>query len=136
MKIYVSLPITGQEEKARVRAAKAKELLQQKHPDAEIVTPFDVVTEANMSYPKCMGICTETLLGCDMAYFLPGWEQSKGCQSERANAQIYGIHINEYVACQMCRFYLTQGFDTSTSNHHHCGNKDSCLDYQRFQYSL
>jgi len=82
-KIYISLPITGHEDLAKLRAE-----VGQKGFDA--VTPFDVSPDSNASYAEHMGRDIQALLECDAVYFCRGWQDSKGCQAEYEVAKIYG----------------------------------------------
>lgn len=87
-KIYISLPITGHEYLAKLRAEVRQKELRQKGVDA--VTPFDVSPDSNASYAEHMGRDIQALLECDAVYFCRGWQDSKGCQAEYEVAKIYG----------------------------------------------
>ncbi len=80
MKIYISIPITGQCEKAREKADLIKALLsKQGH---EPVNPFEIHAGKNPQYEDhlCYGLLA--MLSCDAVFFCDGWEQSLGCNIE------------------------------------------------------
>lgn len=88
MKIYVSLPISGHDiEETKEYAEKIKKFLGEK--GDEIVTPFDACNEEGKSYSYYMGRCIEALLECDAVFFVPNWQESKGCMAEFELARIY-----------------------------------------------
>lgn len=89
MVVYISLPITGfplAEAKRKAEAVKV-EIASHGH---DVITPFDVCPEEDMSYSYYMGKDIMALLECDAVYFLHGWEKSKGCLLEYSAARIYG----------------------------------------------
>jgi hypothetical protein len=45
----------------------------------------------------CLGWSFQVLSGCDLAYFVPGWETARGCKMEHEAALAYGIPIYEEV---------------------------------------
>jgi hypothetical protein len=99
MKVYISLPITGQERSAKIRSGKAKRRLEGCD-GITAVTPFEVcdgiVGEAD--YAEYMGRDIAALLRCDAVCFLSGWQNSKGCVLEHHAAEVYGkqiIYLND-----------------------------------------
>ena len=104
MKVYLSLPISGQPTKERMAYAE-----QIKHRLIEaycrdggifmakrlnIITPFDVnENEDKDSYARKMGNDIEALLECDAIFLCEGWQNSKGCMAEFEVARIYGKEI-------------------------------------------
>lgn len=96
MKVYISLPISGydiEERKAVARAA--KQWLSEMETTGEVITPFEVCDSPGLEYAHCMGRDIEALLGCDLAVFLPGWRDSRGCCLEYHAAEGYGLAIME-----------------------------------------
>ena len=105
MKIYISLPISGQPTKERMAyAEQVKKELEctyrrcwgySKFGDKlNIITPFDVNENENKdSYARKMGNDIEALLECDAIYLCEGWQDSKGCMAEFEVARIYGKEI-------------------------------------------
>lgn len=88
MKIYISIPITGQDiEQVEARLIFAKAVLERKGHTP--VSPLDVSDNPNASYAEHMGRDISALLDCDAVVFLDGWEESKGCALEHAAAKIY-----------------------------------------------
>lgn len=88
MKIYISIPITGQDiEQVEARLIFAKAVLERKGHTP--VSPLDVSDNPDASYAEHMGRDISALLDCDAVVFLDGWEESKGCALEHAAAKIY-----------------------------------------------
>lgn len=95
MKIYISIPITGQDYEAQKR--KAEQIatcieLAGHEPENPFNAPqpHDTLNEAQ-KYAFYMGYDIERLLQCDAIYLSKGWEGSKGCQLENSAAQIYQL---------------------------------------------
>lgn len=105
MKVYVSLPISGQPTKERMAYANQvrDELTEdfwegngffKNVAELKIITPFDVnENEDKDSYARKMGNDIEALLECDVVYMCKGWQNSKGCMAEFEVARIYGKEI-------------------------------------------
>ena len=79
-KVYISLPITGQESKAREKADRIKKALSQK--GYKVVSPFDIYSGDNPSYEDHICHDLRAMLGCDVVYFCEGWDKSCGCGIE------------------------------------------------------
>lgn len=108
MKVYISLPITGydiEERKAVARAA--KQWLSEMKTTGEVITPFEVCNAPELGYAHCMGRDIEALLGCNLAVFLPGWRDSRGCRLEYHAAEIYGLSIMEVNDDKFYRRFMT-----------------------------
>lgn len=88
MRIYISLPISGQEDAARAKAAKiARHITLQ---GREPVNPFDIVPDSFFGDPRYEDYISadiRELLNCDAIYFCEGWEKSCGCMIERQIAE-------------------------------------------------
>lgn len=94
-KAYISLPISGQETyDIRRNLRLGRNYLHAKA--YTVVTPYDASPNKNASYAEHMGKDIQTLLECDVVLMMPGWEKSKGCQCEKATAEIYGKEIIYY----------------------------------------
>ena len=92
MKIYISLPITGYDLSERKKyAERLKKHLQLINPQAEIVTPFEVNPDQELSYAEYMGNGIAALLASDAVYFCKGWDKSSGCRLEHCAAFEYQI---------------------------------------------
>lgn len=98
MKIYVSTPVNGRKEetfqKKRIaayhRAETLRAYLKDEYPDAEIVTPFDVVPlDETVDEPEAIGRCVTALLRCDTVVLDRGWTASNGCNLEYRAAKLY-----------------------------------------------
>lgn len=99
MRIYVSLPITGHEETAPGTAKRVQEELRPTFPEAEVITPFDIVpVGSGLDYAECMGKDITELLKSDAICLVSteGSEESKGVKLESFAADIY--RIDGYVA--------------------------------------
>lgn len=60
-------------------------------------TVFEDYATANVKHkePFYLGRALERLAHADKAFFLPGWQESRGCQIEHLVAERYGIPIEE-----------------------------------------
>lgn len=96
MKIYISIPITGHDyDTQKKKAEKIAALIQMA--GHEPVNPFRIplppeegLTEKE-KYAYYMSCDMEYLLTCDAIYLSQGWQESKGCQLEKAAADIYQL---------------------------------------------
>lgn len=102
--IYISLPITGQEETYEARLNAAVEYVKAKYPEYEwIVTPKEVAEELERyykigyrktpSYKDYLLNDIEKIAHCDAIFMCCLWSQSHGCQAEYAFASAIGIEI-------------------------------------------
>ena len=89
MKVFLSLPITGKVEQARMEAEAAKRLLEEQ--GYEVVSPFECAPDKDQTDGYYMGRCVEALLDCDMICQHPDWRFSRGCNVEDMTAKMYGI---------------------------------------------
>jgi hypothetical protein len=51
------------------------------------------IVPSGTPWNKAMGMCIESLLGCDCVYLMPNWRQSKGANLEFHVAKIVGKEI-------------------------------------------
>ena len=79
-KIYISLPITGQESKAREKADRIKAALSKK--GYEAVSPFDIYAGKDPDYEDHLCFDLRAMMECDIVYFCQGWDRSCGCGIE------------------------------------------------------
>ena len=87
--IYISIPITGHnEKKQREKADRIKAHLSKN--GYEVVNPFDIYAGDHPDYFDHICHDLRALSDCDEAYFCLGWQNSKGCQLERQFCDIYG----------------------------------------------
>ena len=102
IKVYVSLPITGQESTVMERCMEAKERLEKIFKEAdtqdyelEVVFPKDVekigTPEQDNTKPLgyWIGEDIKWLMACDAVFFCKGNGRSKGCQLEHKCASLY-----------------------------------------------
>lgn len=98
-KLFVSCPMNGKtfEEIVEVRKEAIK-LMKEKFPNEEfevLKTFFDF--EEGTHPLKYMAESIRMLADADIAFFVRGWSDARGCQIERACALAYGIVIvDEY----------------------------------------
>lgn len=103
MKIYLSMPITGYDQKERFGEAYVlANSLKDAFANAEIITPFNCCPfETKMSYGECMKKCIKELVDSDMIIFADGWEESKGCKVEMEIAK--ACEIEYYTFSQISK---------------------------------
>lgn len=102
IKIYVSLPITGQETTVMQRCMEAKERLETIFKEAdtqdyelEVVFPKDVdkigtpEQDNTKSLGYWLGEDIKLLMDCDAVFFCKGNGKSRGCQLEHRCASLY-----------------------------------------------
>lgn len=88
MKVYISIPITGHDEKKqREKADLVKGRLSRY--GHEVVSPFEIYCGKNPSYEDYICADLRALMDCDAVYFCEGWGKSVGCCIEKAVAEIY-----------------------------------------------
>lgn len=88
MRIYISLPISGHDEKIqRDKADKIKMALSKR--GYETVNPFEIYAGENPQYIDYLLADLRALNDCDAIFLCKGWQQSKGCQLEREFAELY-----------------------------------------------
>lgn len=100
-RIYISLPITGHDEKERRNYAnRIAAILQVKFPTCEIINPFCLGDELIKEDPlreytwnDYMEKDLAELVNCDTIYMCGGWENSKGCRIEHKTAVELGLEI-------------------------------------------
>lgn len=98
MKIYISIPISGNDYNAQQKAAK-QTAAKLRRLGCEPVNPFDTPeAPSGLSekerYAYYMGEDLKRLLMCDAIFMYPvGWQDSKGCIAEHEIAGIYGLKI-------------------------------------------
>ncbi len=91
-KVYVSIPITGEDyNDQRNHAFVVATDLGMKGYDP--ITPFDINPQATTPYNEAMGKCVEALLECDAICLCKGWNNSKGCRAELQVALVYGKDV-------------------------------------------
>lgn len=88
-KIYISGPITGQEDTAKQRFEGVERMiLELGH---EPVNPIKLNHKENDTWTDCMKTDIKALMDCDAIYMMCGFETSKGCLLELALSIALGI---------------------------------------------
>lgn len=90
-KCFLSIPITGQEDKARTVVKETIEKLKEYFPDCTFYSPFEVAPMKNMPDSYYMGRDIEQIMNCDVIIQFDGWQESKGCRVENFVADTYHI---------------------------------------------
>lgn len=89
-RIYISLPISGCEQKAREKADLVQAALSRK--GWRPVNPFEVNAGKNPAYEDHLCYDLRAMLDCDAIYFCEGWETSCGCNIEHDTALRFIAH--------------------------------------------
>ena len=90
MRIFISTPVTGHDEKKqREKADKVKMALSKK--GWEVCNPFDIVPDVdNPTWFDYVKKDLEELAKCDAIFLCNGWRHSCGCRIENEYAEFYG----------------------------------------------
>lgn len=88
---FLSIPITGQEEKARKTIADTINILKERFPYSTFYSPFEVAPLEYMPDSYYMGKDIEQLMKCNIIIQFDGWQESKGCRVENFVADTYHI---------------------------------------------
>lgn len=91
MKIYISIPITGNDSaKVREHADAVKMAL---HRQGHVpINPLDIYPCRNPRYEDYIIADLKAMLDCDAVYFCQGWEHSCGCNIEHDVAMRFKAH--------------------------------------------
>lgn len=92
-KIFISQPMSGKTDEEILRERKeaiklAKDIVGE---EIEVLETFFDYLEPNKKPLHYLAKSLEYLAEADIAYFLPGWENSRGCKIEHRCAVEYGI---------------------------------------------
>lgn len=91
-KMYISMPITGQEENVKERYEEILSYCEQNYPEYDLVFPYDIEyllghksskNKVNRSYTWYMGKDLMLLSECDAILMTQGWLNSLGCNIEK-----------------------------------------------------
>ena len=80
LRIYISIPVTGQERKAMEKADLIKARLSREGHTP--VNPLNIYAGHNPTYEDHICYDLRAMLGCDAILFCKGWENSCGCNIE------------------------------------------------------
>ena len=97
MKVFISQPMNGlTDEQIRDTRYGAFEWIKQMYPDAEIVNdPIDREKYDELNPVVMLGTSIVLLGKADLAYFVKGWKDSRGCVIEHMVAEKYDIETIE-----------------------------------------
>lgn len=94
MKVYIAQPMQGID-RASIEFDRdaATDYISKKHgADVEFVNNYNPDWDVDHISPlAALGRALEMLADSDIAYFLPGWEDSRGCAIEADCCTMYGI---------------------------------------------
>ena len=95
MKIFISQPMGGKtDEQIKLEREQVTQKLQDKYGDIEILdTIFDL--GEGVSPLVYLAKSIEVLAQADLAYFMKGWDEYRGCVVEYECATRYGIKVEE-----------------------------------------
>ena len=89
MKVYISIPISGHDEKkVREHADIVKASLSRAGHTP--VNPFDIYVGDSPSYADCLCADLRALADCDAIFLCDGWQFSRGCRIEANFAKEFG----------------------------------------------
>ena len=97
-RLFISQPMRGKTDEeilaSRERAIESAERnLGEK---VEVIDSFFQNTPAMKNKPLwCLGKSLELMATADIVYFVPGWEEARGCRIENQAAREYGLDIIE-----------------------------------------
>lgn len=93
MNVFLSQPMRGRsnEEIAAERAEILKDI-RQTFPEAKFTDSFFGI-QCGFSPLECLGEALKLLAKADCAYFVDGWEDTRGCRIEHQCCVDYGIKI-------------------------------------------
>jgi hypothetical protein len=100
-RIYLSIPISGQEAKSRLKAAQLQKHFEEQ--GYEVVNPHEMADYINQlhrllgkpkpTWSEYMAVCLPAVESCQVIYFCKGWEESDGCASEYIYASRAGLEL-------------------------------------------
>lgn len=91
-KIYVSIPVSKENyvDQRNHSFVIATNLAMK---DYDVVTPFDVIKNADISSNEAMGSRITAMLDCDSVFMCMGWEKSIHCKIELQTAILCGKKV-------------------------------------------
>lgn len=92
---YIAGPLTthGDVQRNRANAVRVARMVVQNGMTPIVPHFFLELDEPPQPYEFWMGACLALLERCDLAFFLPKWQASKGCRIEHAFCRERGIRI-------------------------------------------
>ena len=97
VKVFLSQPMNGRTEE---EIKKERENVAKSFPNWEIMESYfdDYNPQTGNIGLKYLAKSLEMLADADVACFLEGWEQARGCKIEHDCAVAYGIKIAEFIS--------------------------------------
>ena len=97
IKIFISQPMSGKTDEEIVNTREVAEaLITAKYWYEDITFIPSFIKKANDINPIfCLGSAIMKLADADIAFFLPGWKESRGCLIEYEVCERYGIEVCE-----------------------------------------
>lgn len=100
IKIYIAGPISGtylSKTRRIFQSTKESILLaaEMLGLDIEVFNPFELDHSHDKKWESYMRVCIGELVNCHAVFFLPGYQDSKGCQLERHIAMKLNLRISE-----------------------------------------
>ena len=96
-KVFISVGMNGRDNRdvaLDIGRAVAK-IVDRYGRDVELVDNYDCVAPENVGRLWYLGEAIKKLDGCEVCYFVKGWEKHKGCLVEMEVCKIYGIETVE-----------------------------------------
>lgn len=96
-KLFISQPMRGKtdEEILAIRQKAIKSVKQLFNEKIEVIDSFMGITSDRANALWCLGKSLELLSTADVAYFVKGWENARGCRIENTCAIEYSIDVIE-----------------------------------------
>lgn len=98
MKIFISQPMNGKTEE-QIRMERDEVILKLRQQYGENIEILDTIFDLDKNtHPLVyLGKSIEALAQADLAYFMKGWDETRGCVAEYFCATRYGIDIEQEV---------------------------------------
>lgn len=97
-KVFISQPMKDKtEQEILEERANMFQLAKESFPDAKLIDSYFDNYEPSTGNVglKYLAKSLELLADADVAYFTPGWDESRGCRIENECAIKYGIEVHE-----------------------------------------
>lgn len=129
-RMYLSLPISGRElDAVKERVKYIKEIFISD--EYELVSPFDICPDSTLPYNELMGRDIAGLMECDAILLDFDWNESKGCRTELAVAEIYGKRVYRLLENKVCESLDKQRFTLELNKRQLEILSDACDNHSR-----
>lgn len=97
MKLFISQPMRGKtdEEILKKRERAVEKVKSQMREEVEVIDSFFQSVPVNAKPLWFLGKSLELMSDADVAYFVKGWKDFRGCKIENICAREYGIEVIE-----------------------------------------